>query len=337
MKPMRLATTLLSSKAARRVFSVLTRDRVTVFNLHRVNEPGHGVHGHDLTFIADAIDALKRSGATFVSLRDILEARQQGLPTDGKWVAFSVDDGFEDQYVMAKNVFLPRRCPLTVFVITDFLDGRIWPWDDRLALAFRLAPAGRRRLRLGDAEMELNLMGSASRSEGLRAVRKWCKSCAGDDLYKYVDDIASQLEVQLPEKPPQEFSSMTWEQARELESLGVQFGVHSMTHRIISRLKPEAACWELEQSWARLRAELRNPLPVLAWPTGLPGDYSERDEQLAKRLGLLMAYSTVGDYSLLNDERLFTLARFGLPTDITRVLQYGSWIERAKQIVRLQA
>jgi peptidoglycan/xylan/chitin deacetylase (PgdA/CDA1 family) len=312
-------------------------DRATVFCLHRLACVEHGVRGHEIQFIADALTQLRQSGATFVSLCDIVNANRAGGQADGNWVAFTIDDGFADQYQIARSVFVEQGVPVTIFPVSGFLDGILWPWDDQLAYAFRHAPCQQVELQLGERSIHFELSDPAKRRRAMQEVREWCKLLEGNDLYAAVREFAARLGTLVPECAPPGYEPMTWAQARELEGLGVDFGVHTVTHRVISRLDDQQAEWELRECWNRLSAELKNPLPVVAWPTGRSGDYSLRDERLAQKLGLSLGVSTTGDYTLLKGAREsggFTASRFALPTSIGRVLQYGSWIERGKQLVR---
>jgi hypothetical protein len=104
-------------------------------------------------------------------------------------------------------------------------------------------------------------------------------------------------------------------------------------------LNSEDATAEITGSWRRLQQELSRPLPVFAWPTGRPADYTERDILLLRACGLSGYATTDADYSFIGRRSTdvaapYSLRRFSLPTRIRDVLQYGSWIERGKQIAR---
>lgn len=335
-KPPRLAM-WLASQPWRSVMRPIMKGRATIFVLHRVHAPQSGVRGHSLSYIGNAVDALRASGAEIVPLRLIVEAHTKAQPGNPNWVALTIDDGFADQYQMCREVLVPRGCPATCFPVTDFLDGKLWPWDDRLGWAFEHSPLQRVELNWGRGVQQLDLNSPSARLTSLRIARSACKQLPGYQLFDTVEALAAQLRVQIPAEAPPQHSAMTWTQARELESSGIEFGIHTSTHRIVSRLDELSLQQELQTSWQRVQSELASPLPVVSWPTGLPGDYTPRDESIAVRLGIEAGVSSAGDYALVGGHDgppAFTLARFGLPSSISRVLQQGSWIERGKQIVR---
>ena len=55
---------------------------------------------------------------------------------------FTIDDGFIDHHDIAGPLFADYDIPLTFFLVTGFIDGELWPWDDQLSYAI-----GRRRFR----------------------------------------------------------------------------------------------------------------------------------------------------------------------------------------------
>ncbi len=306
--------------------------------LHRIHNPETGVHGHSIAFIREAIDALRNSGAKTVSLRTLVDAWRAGTDIDPDWVVFTLDDGFADHADMAQQAFVSMQCPVTIFLITGFLDGQCWPWDDQLSYVIRHANEHINRVLVAEKEFALELRTLDGQSKAVEAIRNHCKTVRGLNPYEAAKALAQQLDVQIPQKPPQHYQPIAWERARELERSGfVEFGPHSVSHRIFSTLDESESRIEIETSWNRVRAELRNPLPIFAWPTGRPGDFEDRDVLIARKAGLLASVSTKAGYAhrVAKDDpdSLFKLSRFSLPNELSTVLRYGSWLERGRQLL----
>lgn len=327
----------LSGKTGRALARPLMRGRATVFMLHRERREDLGILGHSQDELRAAIAMLRRSGARFVSLRELVaSARQHGqFPPDA--VAFTIDDGFADQARLA-NVFVEQGVPVTVFLVTGFLDGLTWPWDDRIALALQRCPASEARVQLPDGAWHHSLATDEQRQQAIPALQNRVKQLAQGDLEVLLAAVFKDLQVEIPQDPPTVHAPLTWDQVRDLERAGVDFGPHSVTHRIFSRLDEATARGEILASQRRLREELHRPLDIMAWPTGRANDFTARDCGLARESGLAACFATCDDYASIADptdaDALFKLRRFSLPTHPRHLLQYGSWIERAKQVVR---
>lgn len=326
----------LASPFARTVCRPLMRNRATIFLLHRLDAPSQHVHGHSPEFVREALLALRRSGARLVSLRYLVECWRVGRSPGPDCVAFTIDDGFADQAQLVHEAFLPLHCPVTVFLVSGFLDHLLWPWDDQLAFAFYATPSGRVTVTIRDETFVYEISDRASRRRALTDVRDRCKKGPTSDLYELVRSIATSLGTAIPNEAPPEHRAMSWNDARELERHGVDFGPHSVTHRILAGLTSKEAHEEIANSHARLTQELAKPLSVFAWPTGRRGDYSARDISIAQGLGLDACVATDSDYAFVSAgdaDSLYSIRRFSLPHDIVTVLRYGSWIERARQLV----
>jgi peptidoglycan/xylan/chitin deacetylase (PgdA/CDA1 family) len=330
----------LSSRAARPLFRRIMRGRSTIFMLHRVTNTETGVSGHSIEFVREALRELKASGAHFVSVREMVEAYAKGADPGADWVAFTIDDGFADQGELVRSAFMPAGCPVTVFLIAGLLDGKLWPWDDQLSYIMARADAAASEVTVAGQKVRVALHTPEQRHQTLANLRDLCKSIGNSDLYAIIASIGQQLGVSVPTAPPPAYAPLTWDETRALEALGgVDFAPHSVTHRIFSQLDSKDAATEIAASWQRLREELRRPLPVFAWPTGRPMDYTARDVALLQEAGLSAYATTEPDYSFVGKRASdavppYSLRRFSLPTRIRDVLQYGSWIERGKQIAR---
>jgi peptidoglycan/xylan/chitin deacetylase (PgdA/CDA1 family) len=329
----------LSRRSIRSLFAPVLRDRATIFMLHRIADPTHNPDGHELSFVRQALRVLRRSGARIVSVREIIEALSTGSNSARGAVAFTIDDGFADQAELARSAFVAEGCPVTVFLISGFLDGLLWPWDDRLAYVIERTSLPALEVSVADERLSLPLKSPRQRARSLQLLRNRCKAVSNSQLYELIDAIAARAMVSLPAEPPPAYRPMSWDDARALEPLGVDFAPHSVTHRIFSRLTDDEARQEIVESWRRCQQELRNPLPLFAWPTGRAADYTERDLGLLREAGLGTCASATGDYAYLGEQQasihgVRDLARFSFPTNIRDVLQYGSWIERGKEVLR---
>jgi len=312
----------LASRPIRSFMDSILGWRVPVFMIHRCAKPDLGIGGHELTFIREAIRLVRRLGLEPIPLIDLVRSRGSMKSTHRNKIAFTIDDGFFDQGEIAR-VFVSESCPVTIFVLTDLLNGIDWPWDYKLQWIFRNTTS---------RPEKIHILGEAIHPE-LEVVRDHIKTIVGYDTNELVEKVSIQLCKQIPKSPPQEYRPLDWNQARKLEELGVDFGPHSMSHRIISKLDDRQAKSEIEGSWNQIKSELKEPVPIFAWPTGREDDFGLREINIARDLGLIAAMSTCDDYANLAGDH-FSLRRFSLPTDLDVIRQYSTWIERANQLLR---
>jgi len=308
--------------------------------LHRLSERVTSGSTVTIESITDSLQSLRKAGARFVSLSHLFELAAQGKEPEPGSVAFTIDDGFADQGVIAREAFERNGCPVTIFLIAGFIDGRLWPWDDQIAHAIRhsgtpsvvLPPDGRR----------FDLTTPEGRRAAVGTMQNHCKTLPWSLAASALDELYTNLRFRPPAEPPGEYQPLSWDGIRALESRYVEFAPHSLSHRITSRLSDDEAREEIEGSWQRLRTELRRPASVYAWPTGRDVDFCERDMRIAKSIGLNGAVATNDDYGDFraqpdNPNRLYRVRRFSMSAYPVDNLQVGTGIERLKQTLRRSA
>jgi peptidoglycan/xylan/chitin deacetylase (PgdA/CDA1 family) len=316
----------------------LLHGRASIFMLHRLRTGEHP-HGHSEADVHAHVSALRRTGARFVGLGELFEEAHAGR--GGRHaVAFTIDDGFEDQATLAR-AFLAAGVPVTVFLVAGFLDRELWPWDDQLAWVFRHCTRQAVDIQSPDGPLHYDLTTPMGREHALHDYRERMKTWPQLTLAGMLGPLVEATGLQPPEAPPDGYRPLTWETVRALEAEGVDFGAHSRTHRIFSQLDDAGAAAEIRHSLARVRAETRKGLPIFAWPTGRARDFGARDIALLRAEGVRGCVATDDDYAHVgaarNDiDELYRLKRFSLPRTPRDTLQYGTWIERAKQLVRGQ-
>jgi peptidoglycan/xylan/chitin deacetylase (PgdA/CDA1 family) len=251
-------------------------------------------------------------------------------------VAFTVDDGYADFAEVARPVFRAHGCPVTVFVAPGPVERQCWYWWDQLTYAFARTRRQALDVIIDGLSLRAAWANRAERDAGEVTVAERLKSVDDAVMRRALGAVADALEVPLPPEPPDEFRVMTWDEIRACEGDGVTFGAHTMTHPILSRTTDAAARWELEESLRRVRAECRAPSSVFCYPNGTDADYSARERDLLRGLGVRAAVSTRRGYVRAGDagpdrseaRGLYALPRWGFPEHVAGVVRIVSGAAR---------
>lgn len=307
---------------------------IPVFMLHRMDTddyPNQG--GISPQHLRRCLQYLADHEYSFTSLEKLVRSLINGQPLPRKTVAFTMDDGYADQAEVAAPIFLEYGCPITFFVITGMLDQTLWPWDAKTAWIAEAAGKVRIETSISGTPHILDFTSSESRRQARRMVQGLLRETPAENIPEMIRQFARDAGVTVPEQAPARFQPMTWDMARRLESKGVQFAPHSVTHNILSRLTPESLSTEIRDSWKTLQTELDDPVKIFCYPTGRPGDYGSREIMALESNGYLGAVSATPAFvETCNREkyRAYNLPRLALPGTMGDFVQYCSWIEYAK-------
>lgn len=303
-----------------------------IFMLHQFQNSESGRPGHDPQMVNDSLKWLKTRGYAFLDLDEALAEFERSKVSRHKTVVFTLDDGFWDQVSTAKDVFSINGCPVTCFLITDFIDGHSWPWDSQISFLVLSSPTEKLTL-TGEPFVGVY---DTSTLELKRRTAHDLKALIKTKDPRSVDFLLSQLvkatNVSLPEQPPKDYQPISWGEARRLEGRGMRFGSHSQSHRILSSLSDQEVSREIEGAKKRIEQELANPSEVFCYPVGAVGHFGAREIQLAEHAGYKAAASAVPGYLTPSTYLLqpFSLPRFSFPDQMADLMQYCSWIEYLK-------
>ena len=338
----RLAVRSLTAPGMRHLFWPLLKHRASVFMLHRFRMPDVGVEGHDPAELDRLLAEFRRRRYDLIDLEALFRALADGREFPRPTVAFTIDDGYADQAEVAAPVFAKHGCPATTFVTSGFLDGRLWFWWDRIEFALRHTPRRALEISIGDRRLRYEWHTDGARDAAQADLTAHCKQVPDDEKHAAIERLAAALDVHLPATPPPAYRPMSWDDLRRCEHSGMRFGPHTVTHPVLSRTTDEQSRNELEEGWARLRAEARAALPVFCYPNGQAADFGPREMDTLKSLGFLGA--VVGEAGYANSvsfrrdgDQPFLVRRFSYIEDIGTMLQAASGVERAKQLMRREA
>lgn len=322
-----------------RLLRYVHRECATVFMLHRFQDLERGIAGIDVSHLRCVLAYLIRNNYELLTLADLFARLEGNGPQARGAVAFTIDDGYIEHATIAAPVFSEFGCPVTTFLCTGFLDGKLWFWWDQIAYVFQHTACRSVQVRMGDSVFACQWDNEEQRFRAQSEFTARCKCVSNSEKMDAIANLAQASRVDIPRDPPPHYAPMSWDQARLCESMGMTFGPHTVTHPVLSRTTNDESGYEISESWARLCAEVQNPVPIFCYPNGGLGDYGDREITELRRLGFLGAvaadpgYGDALKFQRGKDNR-FRVSRFGFPDELPHTIQYVSGVERFKQVLR---
>ena len=227
-----------------------------------------------------------------VSLHDLAQQLRRGTVRPYT-VAVTVDDGYEEFFPLAGPVLRRYGIPASIFVISDFIEGRLWPWTDRLRFVFDHAPRHPVTFEHRGAPHVVHV----GREEGRQRIgERWveyAKTIAVAERDDLLGAVAEACGIEIPATPPRGCRPMTWGQLRTLAAEGFDIGAHTRTHPILSRVRPEQIQDEIGGCKEHIERNIGCPVAHFAYPNGRPEDYTPQAVEAVVRAGYAAAVTTV--------------------------------------------
>lgn len=191
-------------------------------------------------------------------------------------VVLTIDDGYRDVLEVAHPLLRDRKLPAMLFMTTGLADGPFWFWWDKIEYIMRKTPATEYELTVFGRSLALDLSHDAGRRQAWSDVADRCLFAPNDRKLAFIDDLASQLGVDLPANAPIDYRGVTWDELCTMVSEGLMVGAHSVSHPILSRMPHAEATSEIARSRARLEEQLGQPVFWFCYPNGGPADYTDQ-------------------------------------------------------------
>jgi peptidoglycan/xylan/chitin deacetylase (PgdA/CDA1 family) len=235
-------------------------------------------------------------------------------------LAVTVDDGYRDFHETGYPVFAEYGIPVTVYLVTDFMDGKSWLWFDRIVHAFRQATISAASIPLPDGKtFECKLESDASRRAAGQGLADLAVSWSEADRRKLAGDLSYLLQAEDPRQAPPEYQPLSWSAVRTLAASGIEFGAHTKTHPILSALAdPQQLREEIAGSKARIEEEMNRPVLHFCYPNGTMRDIGPAAAAAVREAGLQTAVTAEPGLNHHHSDA-FLLRR--IPTDPSQ----GDW------------
>jgi len=251
-----------------------------------------------------------------VSLSQVDSWLRCGGPLPPNAMAVTIDDGYRDFGDVAYPVLAAWQIPVTVYLVSDFLDGGIWLWVDQVRFAFANSPVRRFRTELpGGQVLEFALETPGQRRTAARETCEALKLQPDCVRVTWLGSMPEWLKISVPASPPVADAPLSWADVRRMANGIVTFGAHTRTHPVLSRVgSQDGLTREIEGSKRRIEEVLGRPVEHFCYPNGGASDITPECVEAVRRADFRTAVTTQTGLIHAGDDQLL-LRRIGVEPD----------------------
>ena len=238
-------------------------------------------------FLDETLTTIRDAGFDIIGLDEVPARlqRRRGPP----FAALTFDDGYRDNVEHAAPILRRHGAPWTLFVTTDYANGRGRLWWLELEMA--IARLDRVRLSLNGKELDLPSQTAAEKQAAFKTVYWRLRAGPEEVLREAIGRLASTAGL--------DSAKLVRDHCLDWDELGilakdpaVTFGAHTLTHPMLSKHDEGTVRREIVESRAVIEQRLGRPVRHLAYPVGDAACASEREFRLAREAGFVTAVTT---------------------------------------------
>jgi peptidoglycan/xylan/chitin deacetylase (PgdA/CDA1 family) len=265
-------------------------------------------------FLEAAISELQLLGYEFISL-DEFHRRMIEADFSRKFVSFTLDDGYVDNFTHAYPIFKQYNVPFAIYICTGIMERTTHLWWRELEEIVQKAQAI--RVEIDGAVESFSTTTTAEKHKAFNQVY-WRLRAA--PLDRQLDAMQ-----RLREKYDHSFDSrdsepLSWEMVSEMHASGLMtIGGHTVNHYAMSKLSSESLRDEVERGCEIIREHTQIRPKHFAYPYGDQGSAGRREFAAARDAGFATAVTTrKGIIVPEQANELFGIPRISLNGDFQR-------------------
>lgn len=231
------------------------------------------------------------------------------VPADS--VALTIDDGYREVYTEVFPLLKRLALPATIYVVTDFVDGRLWLWPDRVAHVMLTTRQRDWVFAVNGRRIPYTLASEASRLKAWSDCADYLLTLRPPERDQQIDLLARDLGVVLPDEPPVGYEPVTWAQLREMSDAGFEVASHGCTHPRMSLLDEAGIREEATRSRHRIEEMVGRPVTSFSYPHGTQDDVNDQVREGVVNAGYENAVMSVDSNRPMSDPLLLPRTAIG--------------------------
>jgi peptidoglycan/xylan/chitin deacetylase (PgdA/CDA1 family) len=231
----------------------------------------------------------KRRGYDFVSIGDVPRILNSAEKQRKKFVVFTFDDGYADNFISAYPVFRKYKVPFTLYVTTSFPDGNAvmwWYMLDELVLKNSAV-----EFDVHGTHYSFNCSDDQNKEASFMSILKIIQGSSASDSPRVIAAVFPKYGIDW--RATSGRLAIGWDMIIEMskDSL-VTIGAHTVNHFALKNLSAQELNSELLQSKNIIESKINMPVKAFSYPFGGINEAGLREFDAVKRAGFETATTT---------------------------------------------
>lgn len=243
-----------------------------------------------------------------VTLLDVINHHKgiKKLPT--RPVVITFDDGHSDNYTNAFPILRSLNMPATIFLSTKYIGSKEIFWFDWVAHAIYKTKVDSLSLNKNDFCINIDKSVLSRRLSTKRTLR-YLMTLENDIRILCLDEIKEQLKIRTSEEDLMKSLPLNWNQVSEMSNNDIEFGSHTVTHPILSKLNNHDIAFEIKQSKFEIESHINQSVDTIAYPVGGKNEFNKIVIDESKKAGYYFGVSYISGVETLPIKNLFSIKR----------------------------
>jgi len=209
-----------------------------------------------------------------ITFEDLLEFQNgnRKLPKDPVIITF--DDGHTDNYTNAYPILKNLNTSATIFVSSDYLDSDDTFWFDQIAYFIYKTEKSNLSLNSDDFSICFN-ESIKSKRLATETTLRYLMTLQNSLRLSCIDELKNQLDVTISTDDQLKSSALSTDQVAEMSKNNIEFGSHTASHPILSKLTSTELEHELKQSKIDIERITNKPVNTIAYPVGGTSEFNQ--------------------------------------------------------------
>jgi len=255
-----------------------------------------------------------------ISFKHLVEHYESKTTLPKNPIIITFDDGYSDNYYNAYPILKELSIPATIFISTDYIGGDNTFWFDWVSFLVNKYPGHEIKIHSLNENIKLDDNLNKRRHIGAKLI---------NELKKVNNDIRLEVLSELHEKYDYLLANeedrirklsypLSWEQIIEMSRNGIDFGSHTTSHPILSKLNNNELKNELMDSKEILEEKLGKDISIFAYPNGLSNDYNENVIKNIKLAGYKFALTYIAGANNIKELKRYEIKRIPIEQETSR-------------------
>tara|TARA_Y100001934_G_C12382563_1_gene793325 strand:+ start:76 stop:1026 length:951 start_codon:yes stop_codon:yes gene_type:complete len=239
-------------------------------------------------YLEQTILFLRKKNYEIVSLNQAVQILK-GHYIKKKFVVFTFDDGYVDNYLHAYPIFKKHSAPFVIYITTHLPDGKAILWW--YLLEDLIVKENEIKFRLNGNEHQYPCTNPLEKDWAYHQIHQLILNGPSDQMIQRIQQIFTNYPIDLTRKTLE--LSLSWEQIREmsLDPL-VEIGAHTINHQALNTLPESVVQEQMEGSRKKIESEIGQRVDHFCYPFGTHNEVGEREFRIAKKCGFKTSTTT---------------------------------------------